>query len=158
VAAIGFGQAAGAELRRFEWTSQTDGALRVQVEFDRPMTPRVENRVIDNRYYYLQYYGVDAPKENAQWKLDHPADFHVKRLYYPQQRALQLVFYVRNDTRFRLTTSGSRLHTIDIEPIRYVRLGETPPANGSRKLVVIDPGHGGKPTDPQHHFGARTSK
>ncbi len=154
VALAGAAPARAAALRSL--TSETRaGEQLFRLTFDRPVRAgRAVDSIPDRHYYYLEFFDVD-PGTNEQWNFP-GAVFHVKRLHFPAQRALQVVFYTRGDANFNVSPGPAQVIEIRVRP--FLPLGGRVAPGGTRKRVVIDPGHGGKPGDPEFHVGAATSR
>ncbi|OPZ07915.1 MAG: N-acetylmuramoyl-L-alanine amidase AmiC precursor [candidate division BRC1 bacterium ADurb.BinA292] len=143
-ASPGAAQAAGSRLLNFSWDDSADEPV-FTIAFDRSPTLKATDALVEKRYFHLDFYGVDGPTAPEDWDITQGPVFHVKRLYYAQGNVLRFVFYARRDLQFHVTTQG--------EGVYQVRLGDS-----RKKLVVIDAGHGGKPTDAKYHFGASTTR
>jgi N-acetylmuramoyl-L-alanine amidase len=150
----------GSTFKSFQ-VGERDGELqRFRLEFDKTGMLRVRDELITRRYFYLDIYDVDDPGGNRDWALDNDAGvFHVKQIYYPSQRVLRFVFYCRKDAWFAVRTVDASIHEVQVRPIAYMDLGRVDRSlGGSVKKVIIDPGHGGNPTDGKHHLGGRSSR
>ncbi len=148
-----------ASVQDFAWHESRD-TLEFTFEFDGRVIPKSYDRLDDKGYYYIDFYGADQPREGADWKFDYPGLRHVKRLYYPsndpQMRVIRYVFYPRGGnikTFFRFDGLGRKFSLV----LSYLTVEVIKPAapavkSSNRKLVIIDPGHGG--SSP----GAKTSR
>jgi N-acetylmuramoyl-L-alanine amidase len=136
------------------------GALEAyRVTFDGPAVLRVHEDLVKNHYFYLDFFGVGDPGADKDWALGGAGVFHVKQIYYRAQQVLRVVFYCRSDAWFSVRTLADATHEVLVRPIRYVDLAAARgrALEGSRKRVVLDPGHGGTPEQGQYHYGARAS-
>ncbi len=143
-----------AQLRDFSWQTGASG-LTFRIELDTPAAPHYTNEILDHNYFYLDYWDMAGPTEPAEWSVPGPGVHFVRRVYYPDQRVLRLVFYSRDELRVAIGGDG-RIQQVRVAPIQYRKLGEA--VGGPRKRVVIDAGHGGKPGDAQYHIGAASSR
>lgn len=141
-----------AALKSFEWRAGQNN-VTFQIVLDAACAPRLTNDAIGHKYFYLDYYGLDGPRDEAKWDTKAPGVFHVRRVYYPAQRVLRFVFYTRGDV-YVAVGGDQKNQTVQVTPINYQNLGQG--VNGVRKRIVIDPGHGGKPGDAKYHMGAET--
>lgn len=156
VAALPGGAARAASLTSFDWRAGQNN-VSFQIGLDAACSPRLTNDAVLHKYFYLDYYGLDGPRDEARFDTKTaPGVYCVRRVYYPAQRVLRLVFYTRGDVHVAM--GGDRKNqTVQVTPINYQNLGQGDAGNG-RVRIVIDPGHGGKPGDPQYHMGAETSR
>lgn len=135
------------------------GTTVFKVKFDGRVIMREHDVIMEKNYFYVDFYGSSGPAENESWDFESSAIRHVKRIYYPNakesMRVQRLVFYARSDYTMSYTVEGlGRDFTISITGInlRSLESFKSDGKDGSRKLVIIDPGHGGK------SMGAKTSK
>ncbi len=124
-------------------------------------------------YYYVDFFNVRAPAEQADWGLDRSGLRHLRRVFYPDQKVLRFVFYAEPGTppmiELRPAEPGeSKSKSFEVIIIgggpRFSPLTTLPGTGGSggsaatgdnpgsRKIVILDPGHGGKSS------GAQTSQ
>jgi len=155
-AAPGF--AADPTFRDFTWETRGD-QLVFKIACDRLPAIRGKDELSAKRYFYFDFYNLDGPKEDAEWKLASPLISHVKRVYYKKQRVLRFVFYAARPGALSFmqgAQGGTCLITVGglnpAAPAKAVHKIE------GAKLVVIDPGHGGMPDDPTVSQGASTSR
>lgn len=153
------GRAEAALLTGFNAQQQDDRQV-FELQFDSPPQLKIHDEITAQHYYYVDFYGVDGPDKPAQWDYDAPWIFHVKRLYYPEARVLRMIFYARKGADPSLTIQSAGNGQYQLVARSFARLsGAGQAVGGSRKLVVIDPGHGGMPKDGQRfQVGARTSR
>ena len=147
---------AGATLSSFDWTTP-EGRIEFKLSFTAAPTLRVTDELVSQHYFYLDFLNTSGPTEEAKW--DPPSEWirHVRRVYYPQQKVLRFVFYTSKDIRFETITRGERDFEVVVTPIVITPLAEAGrTGKGSRKLVVIDPGHGGPPE--KKSTGAATTR
>jgi N-acetylmuramoyl-L-alanine amidase len=134
-----------------------------RLEFGREPTLRVHDELNRQHLFYLDYYNVASPGADRDWTPAGDGVFRIKQIYYADQRVLRFVFYCRGDAWFAVQTRGGSIHEVQVRPIGYRPLaaagaGTAPPAEaGSRKRIVIDPGHGGIPGQGKYHLGGKTS-
>lgn len=143
-----------ANLKSLEWRAGQNN-VTFQISLDAPCAPRLTNEAIRNKYFFIDYYGIDGPREEAKWDTKAPGVFHVRRVYYPAQRVLRLVFYTRGDVHVAMG-GDNKNQQVQVTPINYQNIGQG--GNGARIRIVIDPGHGGKPGDAKYHMGCETSR
>ena len=152
--------AQNSNLLDFRWQDQPD-RLTFNLKFDR-LPQFVENYdLFEKHYFYLDCYGVAGPRDPVQWDLKSPLIFHVKRIFYPDSGVLRLVFYARPGVDVRVFTHplDASTHTVTFTPVRYLNLDRAASlAQGSRKSIVVDAGHGGKPGQGRSPGGGRTSR
>ncbi|MCE5228597.1 N-acetylmuramoyl-L-alanine amidase [bacterium] len=150
LAALAFTPHAGAaSLKSFDWRLG-QAYQTFQVQLDAPCSPRLKNEASARHYFYLDYFGLDGPQDDAEWDVKGSGVYHVRRVYYAKQRVLRLVFYTRGDVHVALGgTQTSQL--VQVAPINYRAVGQGRPG-AVKKRIVIDPGHGGD------HMGAETSR
>jgi N-acetylmuramoyl-L-alanine amidase len=131
----------------FSWETPQGDRLVFTLTCDRaPSQLQVTDDGFRQQGFYIDLYGVTLPSEPAEWAVPSPLVYHVRRLVYPDRRVLRFVFYTRGPAVFVPTTrEGGRQITLEVTPLR--------PLPG-RKLVVIDPGHGGRRNDPGASWGA----
>lgn len=140
---------AGAQLVKFNWADK-NGGIEFALEFTSGVRPKLYDVVRDKHFFYVDYYGATGPTQNQQWNLDHPVIRQVKRFYYADQKVLRLIFYPRAEGRIDVAHSGFGQSFV-VKASLPASARVTPVKGGgpsSRKLVVIDPGHGG------WHYGA----
>ncbi|MEN6625477.1 MAG: N-acetylmuramoyl-L-alanine amidase [Candidatus Sumerlaeia bacterium] len=148
-------RAGAASLKSLDWRAGS-GNVTFQIELDAPCSPRITNQALKNNYFYVDYYGLDGPAENAQWDIKGPGVFHVKRVYYPAQRVLRLVFYTKGDVHVAMG-GDQKYQQLQVTPVSYGKIGDRR-SGAARKRIVIDPGHGGRPGDAEWHMGAESSR
>lgn len=136
-----------ASLSRLTWKAAGEQSV-FRVEFASPVKPRAFDQLLDKGYYYVDFYGVSGPDEKASWDIGHPGVRHLKRIFYADQKVLRLVFYPNEgqQSRFELEGTG-RSYTI-----RGSKAKGASPSRKGKKIIVIDPGHGGR------SLGAVTSR
>ena len=142
--------------------------LIFKIKFNHAPTVRTADEHIEKGYYYLDFFREEGPAEAAVWKMQSPLVAEVRRVYYPDQKVVRFVFYTvfRSDVRFEKATLADNTQVVIVTKIAPqalnggVKSGETVAGKpGSlRKLVVIDPGHGGQPDNPSISQGAQTSR
>lgn len=147
-------RADAARLTEFTLGGGEGGPPAYTIGFDSPVPHRHYDLIIERGFYYIDFYGIDSPAPDGEWRVDRDGILLVRRFYYPQHKVLRLVFYTNEpfDTMMDLSVSGA---TFSLTPrkIPFRLLPESPSVvGGSRKVVFIDPGHGGK------SGGARTSQ
>ncbi len=143
-----------ADLTKFDWSAEGN-QLTFHAEFSRPVIPQIFDKLLEKKYFYVDFYGVAGPADAADWDLPQSGLKRVKRLYYPQYRVLRFVFYAVDGEALTMSMEGLnrsyfvRVVPLDLKPLDRTRRED---AKGTRKIVILDPGHGG--TDN----GAQTSK
>lgn len=121
-------------------------------------------------YYYVDFFNVQAPAEQADWSFDRSSVRHVRRIFYPDQKVLRFIFYAdqgapplielrpadpgaEKGKSFEIVIDGGGPRFSPLPSLRgadgAASSGDDP---GSRKIVILDPGHGGKSS------GAQTSR
>lgn len=151
--------AADAQLRDFVIEPVEGNEQVFQINFDRSPSLRVYDELLENRYFYIDFYQVADPGGDRDWSPSGAGVFHIKQIYYKDARVLRYVFYCRGDAWFAAQTRGGGSHEIRVRPIAYTNLDMVAGArSGVRKRVVIDAGHGGIPGQGRYHVGARTSR
>lgn len=148
------GDSHAANLKSFEWRAGQNN-VTFQIGLDAACAPRLTNEAISHKYFYLDYNGLDGPREEARWETKAPGVFHVRRVYYPAQRVLRFVFYTRGDVHVAMG-GDAKNQQVQVTPINYQSIGQG--GDGARRRIVIDPGHGGKPGDAKYHMGAESSR
>lgn len=151
------------------WT-ENGGAITFTLRFDHPSALQATDQHVEMGYYYLDCAHEDGPPAQADWAFNSPLVNHVRRVYYPDQKVLRFIFYVPRGSNVRIdrTTPDAKNCVLAILPMVAATLssampmppapaGAAKPATATRKLVVIDPGHGGMPADPTVSIGARSS-
>lgn len=149
------------------WT-ESGGSVTFTLRFDHPPTLQATDQHIEMGYYYLDCSREDGPPAQADWPFNSPQINHVRRVYYADQKVLRYIFYVPRGSNVRIerTAPDPRSCVLTIAPMVAATLpaatptpaGAAKPGGPSRKLIVIDPGHGGMPADPRVSIGARTSR
>lgn len=156
----------GPALRDFKWEAQADQVV-FKVKFSHAPTVQAIDKLIEKRYFYVDFYREEGPTESANWDVNSPLVQKVCRIYYPAQKVLRFVFYIphNSDVRFEKSTQSDYTCVVTARRIMPLALdlhepaGAAPTHNGKmRKLVVIDPGHGGHLEDPVSSPGAFTSR
>lgn len=141
-------------LHDFGW-SESDGGLRFQVEFDEAVRHRAYDLLVERGFYYVDYYGVDVPLKNKEWKIGKSGVLLVRSFYYPKFKVARFVIYtserLNTDISFE-ATAGDRKFYIFSRTMAF-RSIEAPSAPvRQKKVVLLDPGHGGK------NHGSQTSR
>lgn len=124
------------------------------VSFDGAVQFRNYDRLLTNGYYYLDFYGVTGSYPQQEWRLGDQGIAVVRQIYYAQHKVLRFVFYTFQtlETTVELTSPSAGVFRLTSRSFGAGKLGDPgkvkPP--GSRKIVFIDPGHGG------HNNGAES--
>lgn len=137
----------------FTWKNAGAG-VQFFIEFPHTVKPKATDEVLQSGYYYIDFYNAAGPVEQADWPMNQADIEHVRRLYYADQKVLRFIFYPKAGTHPRFAFSGGdRIYNLMVSPFRLVPLSaaKQAPAGARKKVVIIDPGHGGKSN------GARTS-
>jgi N-acetylmuramoyl-L-alanine amidase len=145
---------------RIDWELGTDKAV-FNLRFDHPVTVRATNDLIERQCFYLDFYGEEGPADGADWTIPSPLVKKVVRLHYPAQKVLRFVFFTpfHKDVHFVMSTRGDRARVVTITHIAPQALsGTASKGTGPRRLVVIDPGHGGEDGHGSFSEGAQTSR
>ena len=144
-----------------KWITR-DGIQVFMIRFDHPPTIQATDQHVEMGYFYLDCFQEKGPAQQAEWPFKTPVITHVRRLYYAEQKVLRYIFYVPRGSNARIDKSMADPQTcvVTISPMVAAALGKIPAGgnNEPRKMVVIDPGHGGWPTDPDVSAGAQTSR
>lgn len=174
------GHAGRAAAPDFRWEGGPD-RLVFKIRLAHVPTVRVTDEHLDKRYYYLDFYRENGPEEQQDYNPQSSLIMKVTRVYYPDQKVLRYVFYTpfRADIRFESTTLADNTHVITVTRIAPETMAHghgvagaapaytaptpstAPPSSTPgvlKKMVVIDPGHGGIPPDPSIGHGAQTSR
>lgn len=125
------------------------------IEFDGSVQFRKHDRLLGNGYYYLDFYGVEGSYPQREWRFGRDAISVVRQIHYPEHQVLRFVFYTFQnlETTVELTSPQAGVYRVEARSMPVSQLGQTAArAGGSRKIVFIDPGHGG------HNNGAQTSR
>lgn len=148
--------APAAKLSSFDWRTP-EGRVEFRLKFSAAPTLRVTDELVSKHYFFLDFLNVAGPAEQARWDIASDWINHVRRVYYPEQRVLRFVFYTNKDIRFEAITRGERDFEVVVTPIQLLPLAQAgSKVTGPRKLVVIDPGHGGLPEN--RSVGAASSR
>lgn len=150
-------QPAEPELR---WSTR-NGAWVFTLHFAHPPQIQATDQRQDQGYYYLDCASEAGPAKQADWPFKAPQITHVRRIYYPAQKVLRYIFYVPKDAAVRIQRAMPDARTCELtfaaqagEP--SAALAPAPVQKGPlRKMVVIDPGHGGMKEGVQN--GCRSS-
>ena len=148
-----------AVVQSLDWRELGDGLTLTIRTSEEVRQLRAYDDLLEHQYYYIDLYGVSGPTEPQTWDFSRAGLRHVKLLYYPAQQVLRLVFYCDQALHTRISLSGAgRSYVVSIRPLKLAALGSSNPSAGPqvRKLVFIDPGHGGQSLGsgtPQAIFG-----
>lgn len=127
-----------------------------EIRFEDKVDFRKFDQLISNGYYYLDFYGVTGSYPQREWRLGRQGISVVRQIHYPEHDVLRFVFYTFQnlETTIELGSNAPGVFQVRARSVATSRLGQQAPARpkGSRKVVFIDPGHGG------HNHGARTSR
>lgn len=127
-----------------------------EIRFEDKVEFRKFDQLISNGYYYLDFYGITGTYPQREWRLGREGISVVRQIHYPEHDVLRFVFYTFQnlETTVELGSSAPGVYQVRARNVATNRLGQqdsTRPV-GSRKVVFIDPGHGG------HNNGAQTSR
>jgi N-acetylmuramoyl-L-alanine amidase len=138
---------------KFSWKALPEG-LRFDFSFAEKVEVRQYDETLQAGYYYIDFHGSLGPAEQADWTFNTADLEHVRRVYYPQQKVLRYIFYAKSGTHPRFSLRGAgRIYALTLTPFRLMPLGAAKATPSARKkIVIIDPGHGGK------SLGAQTSQ
>ena len=84
-----------AELTGFLRQSREGGALGLSLEFSRPVRARTNDQLLQKGYYYVDFFGVAGPAEQADWPTADAGLRHIRRLYYPEPGVLRFILYAQ---------------------------------------------------------------
>lgn len=148
---------AQATLNNFTWKANGDALEFTLSLAGRPTQLTQHDLLVTKRYLYFDFAGVAKPaKPNLAWDIAGSSSIHhVKQLYYEQAGVLRFIFYARPGVSLRhaMTQPEPGVFRLRVSPVNLLPLSQTNQTlGGSRKLVVLDPGHGGKKS-----LGAQTS-
>lgn len=155
---VSAGTAVPAQAARFRDISLPPTGASPQVftvELDGAVQFRKHDRLLSNGYYYLDFYGVEGSYPQREWRFGRDPISVVRQIHYPEHGVLRFVFYTFQnlETTVELTSPQAGVYRLEVRNVPMSQLGQTAPkAGGSRKVVFIDPGHGG------HNNGAQTSR
>lgn len=133
------------------------------LRFDHSPQIQATDQRREQGYYYLDCANEAGPARQGDWPFKTPQITHVRRIYYPAQKVLRYIFYVPKNASVRIDRAMTDARTCEVtispdgggyEPSSA--LAPVPVRKGAlRKMVVIDPGHGGWKEGVQN--GCRTS-
>lgn len=128
-----------------------------EIRFEDKVEFRKFDQLISNGYYYLDFYGITGSYPQREWRLGREGISVVRQIHYPEHDVLRFVFYTFQnlETTIELGSTAPGLYQVRARSVATSRLGQPQDGArpvGSRKVVFIDPGHGG------HNNGAQTSR
>lgn len=157
---VSAGPAAAAKLLDFSWTRPAEDTLMVRARFDAPVQRLGADHLADKQLFYLDFYGVEPPDAPAEYDPDVPFVPRIQRIDYPHMQVVRFIFYTRGAIRHHGGPAERSEHLITIRSLGgWIEAPEpTPPARDgeTRKIVVIDPGHGISKGEKRSSMGART--
>lgn len=135
--------------------SESDAGLRFQIEFDEAVKYRAYDLLVERGFFYADFYGVDVPLKNKEWKIGKSGVLLARSFYYPKFKVARFVIYSseRMNTDISMeAAAGDRTFSIYSRAITFRRIDDPSPPVRQKKVVLLDPGHGGK------NHGSATSK
>jgi len=127
-----------------------------EIRFEDKVEFRKFDQLISNGYYYLDFYGITGSYPQREWRLGRQGVSVVRQIHYPEHDVLRFVFYTFQnlETTIELGSSAPGIYQVRARSVATSHLGQQDASRpvGSRKIVFIDPGHGG------HNNGAQTSR
>jgi N-acetylmuramoyl-L-alanine amidase len=125
------------------------------IRFDGDVQFRQHDGLLANGYYYVDFYGVPGVYPQREWRPGREGISVVRQISYPEHGVLRFVFYTFQnlETTAEFVQTGPGAFRIAFRKLGADRLELVPAPRppGERKIVFIDPGHGG------HNHGGRTS-
>lgn len=153
--------AAPIQQRELQWENR-DGIWMFTLHFDHVPVIQTTDQHVEMGYFYLDCANENGPAGQVDWPFKAPQITQVRRVYYGRQRVLRYIFYVPRGSQVRIDSSlaDARTCVVTISPLVAAALEpRSAGADGHpRKMVVIDPGHGGWATRPGFQEGAQTAR
>lgn len=122
--------------------------LRVIVNINQSVNYNIVNSLQDKQYFYINIYNITKPYKKSELTFQDQRVSGIKIPYYPEHRILRVVFYASPKIQYNITTLSNPARLV----IDVTEKGFAPSEIYRKKIVVIDPGHGGK------SLGGRSAK
>ena len=132
----------GASLTKIDWDDTQKQVFLFEANLDGEVDYLVQDHIEKSGYFLVDIKNISTNYQSQDIRFSHPLLSMVRATYYMENRILRLVFYVQRPVEFTLAQKSSQPKLL-IRIFRRSASTPTPLPYRSKKVVVIDPGHGG---------------
>lgn len=121
-------------------TQSQDSFIRIVINLTENTKYNIVNSLQDKKYFYINLYNISKPYKVDSLSIKDKRVSGIRLQYFEEHKILRFVFYTNSNVYYNITNPQSPARiVVDISDKDFI-----PTEIYKKKIVIIDPGHGGK--------------